>query len=143
MSVTVIEEVDADAALAEMIRVTRPGGTIGVIVRAKDIPYFVNLPLDDALKAKVQHPSAQGGNAAEDGCADAGLYRRFQTSALTDVKMFPYLAAFNEEFVIEIFQGSVGHILDQGHLRKKNFNKRACKPEQMAHSSFHTHIIAL
>jgi SAM-dependent methyltransferase len=118
MSVTVLEEVNADAALAEMIRVTRPGGTVGVIVRAKDIPYFVNLTLDDALKAKIQHPSAQGGDAAEDGCADASLYRRFQTSALTDVKMFPYLAAFNEEFMIEIFQDRVGHILVQAEKEK-------------------------
>lgn len=113
LSVTVLEEVDADAALAEMIRVTRPGGSVGVIVRAKDIPYFVNLPLDEALKARIEHPSAQGGDAALAGCADAGLYRRFQASTLTDVHMFPYLAALNEDFVIDFFQGTVGHLLDQ------------------------------
>jgi len=123
MAVTVLEEVDADEALAEMIRVTRLGGTVGVIVRAKDIPYYVNLPLTDSLKAKVQHPSAQGGAAAEKGCADAGLYQRFQASILTGVKMYPYLAAFNEEFVIDIFQGSVGHILDQS---EKEELQRAC-----------------
>lgn len=123
ISVTALEELDADAALAEMIRVTKPGGTVGVIVRAKDIPYFVNLPLDDVLKAKVQHPSAQGGDAAEKGCADASLYRRFQASPLTDVKMFPYLAALNEEFVIDIFQGNVGYILDQ---TEKEELQKAC-----------------
>ena len=112
-AVTVLEEVDADAALAEMIRVTRPGGKVGVIVRAKDVPYFVNLPLEDGLKAKVEHPSAQGSDAVAGGCADAGLYRRFQVSMLTDVKMFPYLAAFNEEWVIDFFQGAVGHMLDR------------------------------
>jgi len=124
ISVTALEELNADAALAEMIRVTKPGGTVGVIVRAKDIPYFVNLPLDDALKAKVQHPSAQGGDAAENGCADASLYRRFRASALTDVKMFPYLAALNEEFVIDIFQGSVSYILDQS---EKEALQKACE----------------
>ncbi len=123
MSVTVLEEVDADAVLAEMIRVTRPGGTVGVIVRAKDIPYFVNLPLDDNLKAKIQHPSAHGSNAADDGCADASLYRRFQASTLTNVKMFPYLAAFNEDFAIDIFQGAVGQILGQA---EKEALQEAC-----------------
>jgi len=123
ISVTVLEELNADAALAEMIRVTKPGGTVGVIVRAKDIPYFVNLPLGDALKTKVQHPSAQGSDAAENGCADASLYRRFQASTLTDVKMFPYLAALNEEFVIDIFLDSVGYLLDQS---EKEELQKAC-----------------
>ncbi len=123
LSVTVLEEVDANAALAEMIRVTRPGGKVGVVVRAKDIPYFVNLPLDDGLKAKIEHPSAQGSDAVAGGCADAGLYRRFQASILTDVKMFPYLAAFNEEWVIDFFQGAVDHTLDQ---REKAALQEAC-----------------
>ena len=33
-SVTVLEECDADRAIAEMIRVVRPGGRIGIVVRA-------------------------------------------------------------------------------------------------------------
>src|SRR3990172_8879407 len=37
LSTTVMEEVDADRMLAEMIRVTKPGGRVGVIVRAEDI----------------------------------------------------------------------------------------------------------
>lgn len=112
IAVTVFEEVDADAALAEMIRVTRPGGSIGVIVRAKDIPYFVNLPLEEGIKAKIEHPSVQGSGPVAGGCADAGLYRLFQDSELTEVKMFPYLAAFNEAWVVDFFQGAVGHVLD-------------------------------
>src|SRR5205085_4802362 len=37
-SVTVIEECDADRAIAEMMRVARPGGRIGIVVRATDLP---------------------------------------------------------------------------------------------------------
>jgi hypothetical protein len=41
--------------------VTRPGGRIGVVVRAVDMPFWVNLPLDPALKAKVDAPNVIGG----------------------------------------------------------------------------------
>jgi protein-L-isoaspartate O-methyltransferase len=44
MSVTVIEETDADRMLAEMVRVTKPRGRVAVIARAKDIPFLMNLP---------------------------------------------------------------------------------------------------
>src|SRR5437763_2502315 len=37
-SVTVLEECDADRAIGEMVRVTRPGGRIGIVVRALDRP---------------------------------------------------------------------------------------------------------
>ena len=39
-SVTVLEECDADRAIAEMIRVARPGGRIGIVVRAVDLPQW-------------------------------------------------------------------------------------------------------
>jgi SAM-dependent methyltransferase len=54
MSVTVIEEVDADRMLAEMVRVTKPGGRVAVSARAVDMPSFMHLPLSMGLKAKVE-----------------------------------------------------------------------------------------
>ena len=51
------EEGDADRMLAEIVRVTRPGELIGMVVRAVDMPFWVNLPLDPALKAKVDAPT--------------------------------------------------------------------------------------
>ncbi|HEV8614703.1 MAG TPA: methyltransferase domain-containing protein [Methylomirabilota bacterium] len=101
MSVTVIEEVEADRLLAEMVRVTRPGGKVAVISRAMDMPFLMNAPLPDGLKAKLEVPGVIG-NVSAHGCADAGLYRRFHAAGLTSVTMFPQLAAFDRsasEFV--------------------------------------------
>jgi ubiquinone/menaquinone biosynthesis C-methylase UbiE len=92
MSVTVIEETDADRMLAEMVRVTKPGGRVAVISRAVDMPRPMNLPLSISLKAKVEAPQGQ---VSPLGCADAGLYWRVLQAGLTQVKMLPQLAAFD------------------------------------------------
>ena len=63
--------------LSEMIRVTRPGGRVGVIVRAFDIPFFFNLPLSPEVKAIAEN-NCHGGSAGSKGCDNASLYRRFQ-----------------------------------------------------------------
>jgi len=91
LSSTVFEEGDAD--LAEIVRVTRPGGRIGIVVRAVDMPFWVNLPLDPALKAKVDAPNVIGGGVAPKGVADASLYRRLNTHGLTGLKCFPQLVS--------------------------------------------------
>jgi hypothetical protein len=88
LSSTVFEEGDADRMLAEIVRVTRPGERIGMVVRAVDMPLWVNLPLDPALKAKVDDPNVIGGVAPK-GVADASLYRRLTALGLTGLKCFP------------------------------------------------------
>ncbi len=93
MSVTVIEEVDADRMLAEMVRVTKPGGRVAVSARGRDMPSLMHLPLSPGLKAKVEAPGMLGGVAPQ-GCADASLYERMRRAGLTQVKVLPQLAAF-------------------------------------------------
>src|SRR5438067_12620013 len=88
-----MEEGDAEKMLAELIRVTRPGGRIGVIVRAVDMPGWVNLPVSQAIKAKVEPPGLFGAGVVPGGCADASLYRRFRAVGLTVVGLFPQLTA--------------------------------------------------
>ena len=91
ISCTVMEEGNADRMLSEMIRITRPGGRIGVIVRATDMPWWINLPFEADLKNKVDAPRGAGGPPA---CDDSSLYSRIQRAGLNEVKMFPYIAAF-------------------------------------------------
>jgi len=93
LSSTVFEEGDAELMLSEIVRVTRPGGRVGVVVRAIDMPFWVNLPLDPALKAKVDAPGIIGGGMSPRGVADASLYRRFHSLGLTELRCFPQLVS--------------------------------------------------
>lgn len=90
LSVTTMEEVDADKMMAEMVRVTKPGGRIGVIVRAVDRPWLINVPLSADLRAKAESPRGQ---VASRGCADVSLYDRFSNAGLVDLKLHPHLVS--------------------------------------------------
>ena len=114
LSFTVMEEVDADRMLHEMVRVTKPGGRVGVVVRAADMQLWTNLALGPDLLDKIK--SAPGGGAADHGCADASLYQRFRAAGLHDLKMGPQLAThkpadgveFQRNFSARILQGLAG-----------------------------------
>jgi len=87
LSFTVMEEVDAERMLAELVRVTKPGGRIGVVVRATDMPAWLNLDLSDQLRQAVD--AVPGAGAEEHGCADRTLYRRFVEAGLQELVMGP------------------------------------------------------
>jgi SAM-dependent methyltransferase len=96
-SVTVLEECDADRAIAEMIRVVRAGGRIGIVVRATDLPQWWNLDLADSpesgpIRRKVTPPPQ---SVAAKGVADASLYRRMRRAGLEDLTCFPTLVTLD------------------------------------------------
>ncbi len=110
LSLTVMEELDADRMFGELVRVTKPGGKIGVIVRAVDMPWWANVPLEGELKAKVQAPR---GPVEEWGCADASLYRRFCDAGLREVKSLPQSAAFSGPYWARVLDDRILPALDR------------------------------
>jgi SAM-dependent methyltransferase len=66
MSSTVIQRVDADRMLAEMTRVTRPGGRVAVVSHAHDVAQWVNLP-DASRPAPHPQPGRNSGLAGSTG----------------------------------------------------------------------------
>ena len=68
LSSTVFEEGDAELMLSEIVRVTRPGGRVGITVRAIDMPFWTNLPLDPALKVKVDAPQRNAARSRRVKC---------------------------------------------------------------------------
>ncbi|HEU0217053.1 MAG TPA: methyltransferase domain-containing protein [Stellaceae bacterium] len=91
-SVTVFEECDADKAIAEAVRVTKPGGRIAVAVRATDMSQWWNLDLPEAILSKVT-PTPR--SVAPAGVADASLYRRMRRAGLKDLVSYPALVTLD------------------------------------------------
>jgi ubiquinone/menaquinone biosynthesis C-methylase UbiE len=91
-SVTVLEECDADRALAEMMRVARPGGRVGVIVRSIDLPQWWSVDVPEALRQRAVMPPQSVGAR---GVADASLYRRARQAGLRDLTCFPALVTLD------------------------------------------------
>lgn len=94
LSLTVMEEGDADRMLDELVRVTKPGGRVAAIVRSEDCPALLTLPLRAEVQAKAARAVSAG--AVERGCADASLYRRFPAAGLIQVRKFPHLAVYDD-----------------------------------------------
>ena len=91
-SITVLEECDADRVLAEIVRVTKPGGRIGVIVRSIDMQQWWHLDLPPEIRAKVDTPPQSVGRK---GVADASLYGRMRAAGLRDLVCFPSLVTLD------------------------------------------------
>jgi ubiquinone/menaquinone biosynthesis C-methylase UbiE len=91
-SVTVLEECDADLALRELRRVVRPGGRVGVIVRAAELPHPWNVELPEALRQKVENKPPL---VSPRGVADRSLYARMAAAGFEHLTCFPMLASFD------------------------------------------------
>lgn len=91
-SVTVIEECDADRAIAEMQRVVKPGGRVGIVVRAIDMPQMWNFDVPPAIAARAGEPPQ---SVAATGIADRSLYARMLGGGLVDLVALPTLVTLD------------------------------------------------
>lgn len=94
LSVTVMEEGDADGMLTELVRVTKPGGRVAAIVRGDDCPALLTLPLRAEVHAKAARAVAAG--VVDRGCADGSLYRRFHAAGLIQIQRLPQFAVYDD-----------------------------------------------
>ena len=108
-SVTVFEECDAGRAIAEALRVLRPGGRIGLIVRALDMPQWWNLPLPEPILHKVSTPPQ---SVAPAGVADRSLYRRMHEAGFVGLVCFPSLVTLDRPGG-PIWRNREDHVLSQ------------------------------
>jgi SAM-dependent methyltransferase len=108
-SVTVFEECDADLAIAEAMRVIRPGGRVGLAVRALDMPQWWNLRLPEAILSKVTVPPR---SVAPRGVADSSLYRRMREAGLVDLVCFPTMVTLDRPGG-PIWRNREDHVLSQ------------------------------
>ena len=108
-SVTVFEECDADRAIAEAMRVIRPGGRVGLVVRAVDMPQWWNLDLPEAILRKVTVPPH---SVAPRGVADRSLYRRMREAGLVDLVCFPTMVTLDRPGG-PIWRNREDHVLSQ------------------------------
>ena len=116
ISCTVMEEGDADRMLAELVRVTKPGGKVGAVVRSTDLPRWVNLPLSVELKSRVDAAGLFGGNVNDGGCADASLYRRFTRAGLANVTMMPQWANHKDGERLQFMHDRIESLLSGAEL---------------------------
>lgn len=87
-SITVLEECDARRAIAELVRVVAPGGRVGVVVRAIDMPQWWSFAVPSGLERIANVPPQ---SVSTGGVADARLYAMLRDAGLVDLVAFPQL----------------------------------------------------
>jgi hypothetical protein len=75
-----------------MVRVAKPGGRVGVIVRSIDLPQWWSVQLSGAIERKMTTPPQ---SVAAKGVAGASLYRRARVAGLADLVCFPSLVTLD------------------------------------------------
>jgi SAM-dependent methyltransferase len=89
-TVTVLEECNAAMALAELVRVVKPGGRAAVIVRGVELHQWWNMPLPPEIRQKISLPAA---SVSPGGVASAALYDMAVAASMKPLRMYTYMVA--------------------------------------------------
>lgn len=89
-TITVLEECSAEKGLSELVRVVKPGGRVGVIVRGTDLHQWWNLPVSANLRAKISLPAA---SVSAGGVASAAVYDLAIAAGLKPERMHTFTVA--------------------------------------------------
>lgn len=108
-TVTVLEECNAERAVAELVRVVKPGGRIAIIVRAIDLPQWWNMPISTNIRAKIEMPAA---SVSANGIATAAIYQVASAAGLKPIQLYPYIVA-SEGTAGPVFEFPEAHALAQ------------------------------
>ena len=68
---------------------------------------WVNLPLNQSLKDRIESPPWVDDRGHPQGCDDASLYSRFSRLGLTNTKMFPFISTFSDNDRLQFLQGGI------------------------------------
>lgn len=102
---------DAPAALAEMARVTRPGGRVGVI--DVDIETILFDSTDRALTRRIVESFA---DSFQDGWIGRRLPRLMVAAGLTRVTVDPYVMSFSPSVIPTVIDGHLAVMLANGSV---------------------------
>ena len=80
---------------------------MAVVGHGHDMPRWVNLSLRAELKAKVEAPGWADEGGHPRGCDEASLYQRMHRAGLSQIKMFPQLATFDDASRLQQLQASI------------------------------------
>ncbi|MDX2158190.1 MAG: methyltransferase domain-containing protein [Hyphomicrobiaceae bacterium] len=137
LSVTVLEECDADKAIAEMVRVARPGARVGIIVRAIDMPQWWSSDLDEGLRKRAETPPQ---SVAAGGVADKSLYARMLRAGLQRLVPFPSLVTLDRPGST-IWRYREDHVLSQLDAKETACWRIAATKAADAGGFFHAHAM--
>jgi SAM-dependent methyltransferase len=114
ISSTVMEEGNADRMIAELARVTRPGGRALTVVRATDVDWWVNLPVSQELLKRINALGPKtGAGVGQGGCADSSLYSRLISVNLKPLNLGPRFAFYRSGDRLRDVLGRLGGALPE------------------------------
>ena len=80
-----------------------------MVVRAIDLPQWWNLPVSDAIRAKIEVPASSVGS---NGVASAAIYQMAVGAGLKPLRLYPFTVA-SEGIYVPVFEFPEAHALAQ------------------------------